>query len=442
MQAEESVSVIGDAMASILTVKALQAECDVIGLFLRKSESELPRKILIWNSFLLALFSSIPFAVFPLIVSVGFWYSGYIYVGSGLSLASVIQASYAVGDAGEVATYIISQLPEFMQYKWEAMKVFDLLDNDMSVDRGDRARLQTADEDSSHDGNHEESVKVEESASRSYSFVYQGGDTQVAPSTLRRITLSHVCFSYKSALDNPAITDISLSARMGELVTIFGPYRSGKSTIMDLILRYYDPQYGRIFLNESVGIKDLRISFLRSIMSIVPQTPVMFDNLSLIDNVLYGLGEDAIQRRKNLIYEIFEILEISPIDDTINNNWIMDRELCQRVSIARALVRNTPLIMFDEPFVLLSRFSAASSTTNNEDITSRLQDYLVRKKSDKITLVATSIPSPFVAQSDRIYVMDWGRIVQEGTHTELMSDESGIYWKMSSVATGRATLNV
>jgi ATP-binding cassette subfamily B protein len=273
-------------MESIITVKIAAAENDILKLFMSKSNSELPQSTLIWNSFLLALFSAIPFAVFPLIVSVGFWYSGYVYVGSGMSLSDVIQASYAIGDAGEVVSYIISQLPEYFRYKWEAIKVFDLLDNDMSFDRGEKISFDQPPESS--------------------------------PGMLVSISFSHVTFSYKSAVDSPAIRDVSLTARRGETVTIFGPFQSGKSTILNLILRYYDPQYGRICLNDCMGIREVKILFLRSLISLVPQSPVIFENLSLVENILYSLPDTDIETPM-VIQKVLALLDLG--DESFVNEF-------------------------------------------------------------------------------------------------------------------------
>jgi len=322
----------------------------------------------------MSLFSSIPFAVFPLILSVGFWYSGFVFVGSGLTLAGIIQATYAIGDAAEVATWLLSHMPEYLKYEMEAMRVFDLLDNDMSIDRGE----------------------IEDS---------------IEP--IKSINLVNVTFSYSSSNDNQVVRDVSLTANHGEIVTIFGPYRSGKSTIFNLILRYYDPQFGKIGLNH-INLKELKINYLRSLQAIVPQSPVIFDTLSLMDNVMYGVSDKQVSPL--FVDEILGLCDLC----CETPNWTSDRNLCQRISLARAFLRSPKILLLDEPFVHLS-----------ETLASKITAYIAKTNGDRITLLATSNPSELSRSSNQIFVMDWGRIVQTGNHSQLIEDVNGIYFKMN-----------
>ena len=118
---------MSDSLASIQTVKSMHAED-----FLVEKISNLPSQYL-WTDFFNALFTSFPFAFLPLITAIGFWYSGWIIVGSGLTIAQIVQATYAVAGAGEVASYIISWLPQVTVNQKEALKVVDPLHNDMSI---------------------------------------------------------------------------------------------------------------------------------------------------------------------------------------------------------------------------------------------------------------------------------------------------------------------
>jgi ATP-binding cassette subfamily B protein len=239
------------------------------------------------------------------------------------------------------------------------------------------------------------------------------GEIEDSIEPIKSITFSNVTFSYSSSNDNQVVRDVSLTANNGAIVTVFGPYRSGKSTLFNLLLRYYDPQFGKISINQ-INLRQLKIHYLRSLQAIVPQTPVIFDTLDLMGNVMYGI--DGKPPPSDFTTEIMKVCDIS--SDVVE--WRSDRNLCQRISIARALLRTPRILLLDEPFAHLS-----------DSQTVKITEYLSTTHNDRITILATSNPSELSRSSRQIFVMDWGRIVQKGTHSNLVEDVNGIYYKMN-----------
>lgn len=225
------------------------------------------------------------------------------------------------------------------------------------------------------------------------------------------IEFKNVTFRYHGA-EEPAINDISFSAKPGETTAIIGGTGSGKSTIVNLIPRFYDPTSGEILI-DGVNLKEMAQHELRSKIGFVPQKAVLFSG-SITDNLKYG-NTDATDE------EVHQAAETAQASDFITNmkdgydTMLSEGGLNlsggqkQRLSIARALVRRPEIYVFDDSF------SALDFKTD-----AKLRAAL-KKETTNATVIIVAQRVGTVMDANRIIVLDEGKIAGIGTHKELMN---------------------
>lgn len=234
------------------------------------------------------------------------------------------------------------------------------------------------------------------------------------------ITFENVSFHYDDS-DELILDGINLMVKRGTINAIVGSSGAGKTTMVDLLPRFYDPTDGRILL-DGIDITKIRIEDLRKLMGIVTQETVLF-NESVISNIAYGLEncekEKVIEAAKAANAHNF-ILELPKGYDTIigEKGTKLSGGQRQRLSIARALLKNPPIMILDE---------ATSSLDNESEVL--VQEAIERLMQDRTTFVIAHRLST-IRNSDRIIVLDKGKIVQDGKHDQLLADQSGIYRKL------------
>ena len=231
------------------------------------------------------------------------------------------------------------------------------------------------------------------------------------------IKFNKVIFNYQSNEDNKVLKDINMNIKGGKMTALVGHSGSGKSTLLNLIPRIYDPTSGQILIDEQL-IKDINLSSLRKEISIVDQNTTLFDD-TVFNNIKYAKPEAAKE-------EIYKAAEMSMSLDFINN---LDKKFetiigengvklsggeKQRLSIARAFLKNSKIILLDE----------ATSSLDSET-EEKIQKALVELTSNKTTVVIAHRLSTILS-SDKIYVIDNGSVVAEGKHNELL-ESSDIY---------------
>ena len=231
------------------------------------------------------------------------------------------------------------------------------------------------------------------------------------------IKFNKVNFNYQSNEDNKVLKDINMNIKGGKMTALVGHSGSGKSTLLNLIPRIYDPTSGQILIDEQL-IKDINLSSLRKEISIVDQNTTLFDD-TVFNNIKYAKPEAAKE-------EIYKAAEMSMSLDFINN---LDKKFetiigengvklsggeKQRLSIARAFLKNSKIILLDE----------ATSSLDSET-EEKIQKALVELTSNKTTVVIAHRLSTILS-SDKIYVIDNGSVVAEGKHNELL-ESSDIY---------------
>lgn len=240
------------------------------------------------------------------------------------------------------------------------------------------------------------------------------------PKFTKGIEYRNVCFAYG---ENPVINDVSFTIQKGQTVALVGQSGSGKTTLADLLPRFYDVQLGQILL-DGHDIREYRVSDLRGLMGIVNQEPILFND-TFYNNIAFGVENatlDEVQRAAK-IANAHEFIMATP--DGYNSN-IGDRgsKLSggqrQRISIARAILKNPPIMILDE--------ATSSLDTESERLVQEALDNLMR---DRTSLVIAHRLSTIV-NADQICVLKEGRIVERGRHAELLA-LGGEYAKLCSL---------
>ena len=224
-----------------------------------------------------------------------------------------------------------------------------------------------------------------------------------------QVSVERVSFRYPDG--TRALRRVSLRARRGELVALCGPNGAGKSTLLDLILRFHEPRRGRIRI-DGQDIASVSLASLRPQVGLVTQDAALFSG-TLAENFTYGVRRDAPQR------PILTALKLTGLDRlvaSLPDGWDTEigpgaRELSagqrQRVALARALAVDPPILLLDEVAAALDAESERG-----------LVETLRRLARVKTVIVAAHRPTTLQA-ADRIYVLDHGQVVEEGTHATL-----------------------
>ena len=243
------------------------------------------------------------------------------------------------------------------------------------------------------------------------------------PATGDGIEFDHVNFSYPSRPDTLALKNFSLKIRHGEHVALVGPSGAGKTTLFQLLFRFYDPQSGAVRFN-GIDLRDLTFKDARQPFSVVLQETVIFAG-SVLDNIRYGRPNATLEQVKAAAHmaAASEFIEALPqgYDTFLGERGVrLSGGQRQRISIARAILSNPPILLLDE----------ATSALDAES-ERQVQQALDNAAHNRTTLVIAHRLAT-VQAADRIVVMDAGEIVAEGTHAQLLV-ESPLYARLAKL---------
>ncbi|GAB4577700.1 MAG: ABC transporter ATP-binding protein [Anaerolineales bacterium] len=236
------------------------------------------------------------------------------------------------------------------------------------------------------------------------------------------VIFENVHFAYDE--NTPVLHNILFHAKPGQVIALMGPTGSGKTSLVNLLPRFYEYQRGRILLDR-VELKDYPRAYLRSQIGIVEQEPFLFSR-TIRENIAYGIGREVTDE------EVYEAARAAAIHDVIlsfpegYNTLVGERGVTlsggqkQRVAVARTLLKNPRILILDD--------ATSSVDTETEAAIRQALDNLMKNRTTFI--IAHRIQT--VMHADQILVFDKGHIVQQGTHAELLEEE-GIYRRIFEV---------
>ncbi|MFL6290887.1 MAG: ABC transporter ATP-binding protein [Thermoanaerobaculia bacterium] len=223
------------------------------------------------------------------------------------------------------------------------------------------------------------------------------------------IAYERVFFAYE---DRPVLHGVSLAIRAGEIVALVGTSGAGKTTMVNLLPRFFDPDEGRVAI-DGTDIRDFKLDSLRALIGIVTQDTVLFND-SIRNNIAYGRSDLPLERVREAAAAAYAdefIMQLPQGYDTVigESGVRLSGGQRQRLAIARALLKNAPILILDE--------ATSHLDTQSEALVQKALSNLMQGRT---TLVIAHRLST-VMRADRIVVMEGGRIVEEGNHGELMA---------------------
>lgn len=247
------------------------------------------------------------------------------------------------------------------------------------------------------------------------------GDLTISKNDSKSIVFKNVSFKYDQT-GIEIFNSFDLKIEEGKTIGIVGKVGSGKTSILDLICRIYDPSSGDIFIGDK-NLKSLKLSELRKIISYVPQNNFLFSE-SIQKNIQFGnpkATKDQVQNAAILSEIDSEILKFEKGYDTIlgERGVTLSGGQVQRLSIARSFIKDSDIYLFDDCF------SSLDSDTEDRIITN------LKNSFNNKTLLIVSHRVSCVKHADKIIVLENGKIIQDGTHKELISKE-GFYKELNT----------
>ncbi|CAJ0947433.1 unnamed protein product [Ranitomeya imitator] len=243
------------------------------------------------------------------------------------------------------------------------------------------------------------------------------------------VQFKNVTFSYPKRKDTPALQDVSFDLREGQVTALVGACDAGKSTVVQLLLKFYQPQQGQILL-DGKPVSEYDNEYYRRMVSVVSQEPVLTAR-PLDDNISYGLGHISQSSVENAAAAANAHDFISSMVDGYKTGAGQKGALLsggqkQRVALARALVRDPKVLILDD-------VSSSLDSESELKIQSTIYD-----NPTKRTVLLISHRLNFVEKADHILVLEGGQIRESGRHEHLLAQE-GVYWRLGTNSTALST---
>ncbi|KAL7095900.1 hypothetical protein ACP275_10G051500 [Erythranthe tilingii] len=383
----KATQLAGEAVANMRTVAAFNSEAKIVGLF--TSSLQTPLRRCFWKGQIAG--SGYGIAQFLLYASyaLGLWYASWL-VKHGISdFSSTIRVFMVLMVSANGAAETLTLAPDFIKGGRAMRSVFDLIDRKTEIEPDDQ-------------------------------------DSAPLPDRLRgEVEFKHVDFSYPARPDVLIFRDLSLRARAGKTLALVGPSGSGKSSVVSLIQRFYEPSSGRVMI-DGKDIRKYNLKSLRRHMAVVPQEPCLFAT-TIYDNISYG-HESATEA------EIIEAATLANAHKFISSlpdgykTFVGERGVQlsggqkQRVAIARAFLRKPEIMLLDEA---TSALDAESERC--------IQEALERACAGKTTIVIAHRLST-IRNAHVIAVLDDGKVAEQGSHSHLVKNyPDGIYARMTQL---------
>ncbi|KAG1334931.1 ABC transporter B family member 9 [Cocos nucifera] len=309
------------------------------------------------------------------------WYGSKLIIGNGYEGGSVINVIMSIMTGGIALGQASPSVSAFAAGKAAAYKMFETIERKPEIDASDMSGIVLED------------IK---------------GD----------IDLKDVYFCYPARPDQLIFDGFSLHVPSGTTMALVGESGSGKSTVISLVERFYDPQAGEVLI-DGVNIKKLRLGWLREKIGLVSQEPVLFTT-TIKENISYGkegATEEEIRRAIELA-NAAKFIDKMPVGlDTMvgEHGTQLSGGQKQRIAIARAILKNPKILLLDE--------ATSALDAESEKI---VQDALVRIMVDRTTIVVAHRLTT-VKNADTISVVHRGKLVEQGSHSELIKDPDGAY---------------
>ena len=384
-QVAESQVVVEETMQGISIVKAFANEWYEIARYQGKIKEVV--KIAIKGGQLRGYFASfIIICLFGTIVAV-VWYGVHLSIGGEISVGElftfILYSSYVGASSGGIAE-LYAQVQKAIG---ATERVFELLD---------------------------ETPEKIDAAPNSASIEKIKGN----------VTFKNVAFSYQSRKEIQVLKDVNFTASFGQKIAIVGPSGAGKSTIASLLLRFYDIDSGEILIDNK-NIHDFDLENLRGNMSIVPQDVILFGG-TIKENIAYGkpnaTDEEILLAAKQA--NAYNFIESFPekMETVVGERGIkLSGGQRQRIAIARALLKNPSILILDE--------ATSSLDSESEKLVQEALEILMAGRTSIIIAHRLST----IRSADQILVIDNGMISEQGTHSELIVLENGIYKNLSNL---------
>lgn len=247
------------------------------------------------------------------------------------------------------------------------------------------------------------------------------GPTSSGPTSSGEVTFENVSFAYPARVSTITLDDLSFRVAPGETIAIVGPSGAGKSTIFSLIMRFYDPISGSVKL-DGVDLRQAQLDDVRSRLAIVPQDVTIFA-ASIHDNIAFAMPQASREAVRNAASAAQADQFISKLDhgyDTLagERGITLSGGQRQRIAIARAILKNAPVLLLDE--------ATSALDAESEKLVQTALDGLMKNRTTLV--IAHRLAT--VLKADRILVLDEGRIVEQGSHQDLIA-RGGLYAKLA-----------